>query len=141
MTKSKSNRTSFKPGQSGNPAGKKPGSGALQKLRAELQVVMPEIVTQLIDMALGGDLQAMRLLLDRGYPPTKATEQPVEIDMPDDGSLTIQGRAVLSAVARGDLAPGQGAQLLAAIGSLARVIEIDELTQRIDKLEAANVSK
>ena len=48
---------------------------------------------------------------------------------------------MLSAVSLGDLAPGQGAQLLAAIGSLARVIEIDDLSQRIDKLEAANVSK
>ena len=48
---------------------------------------------------------------------------------------------MLSAVALGDLAPGQGAQLLAAIGSLARVTEIDELTSRLEKLEAANVSK
>ena len=42
---------------------------------------------------------------------------------------------MLSAVSMGDLAPGQGAQLLAAIGALARVVEIDELTERIEKLE------
>lgn len=132
---SKANKTSFKPGQSGNPSGRKPGSGALQKLRAELQDFMPEIITKLIDMARGGDIQAMRLLLDRGYAPIKATEQPVELDFPKDGTLTAQGRAVLSAVATGELAPGQGSQLLAAIGSLARVAEIDELTARIKTLE------
>jgi hypothetical protein len=68
----------------------------------------------------------------------KAIEQAQELDLPEGGTLTAQGRAVLSAVALGDLAPGQGAQLLAAIGSLARVTEIDELSQRIDKLEAAH---
>jgi len=42
---------------------------------------------------------------------------------------------VLRAVSNGLLAPGQGAALLGAIGALARVAEIDELTQRIAKLE------
>ncbi len=51
------------------------------------------------------------------------------------GSLTEQGRAVLRAVAAAELAPGQGAQLLSAIGVLARVIEIDELQVRIAALE------
>lgn len=54
---------------------------------------------------------------------------------------TAQGRAVLSAVAAGELAPGQGAALLGAIGTLARVTEIDDLTARIEKLEAVNVNK
>jgi len=52
-----------------------------------------------------------------------------------DGSLTDQGRAVLTAVAAGALAPGQGSQLITAIGALARVAEIDELTARITSLE------
>ena len=52
------------------------------------------------------------------------------------GSRCIdQGRAVLSALSAGALAPGQGSQLIAAIGALARVAEIDELTARIIKLE------
>ena len=55
--------------------------------------------------------------------------------------LTAQGRAVLSAVAVGDLAPGQGAQLLAAIGSLARVTEIDEFETRLTKLEEKQNAK
>ena len=50
--------------------------------------------------------------------------------------LTAQGRAVMSAVAAGTLAPGQGAQLLSAIGTLAKVTEIDELEARLTTLEA-----
>lgn len=128
----------WKPGQSGNPKGKPPGSGELQRLRASIAADVPEILAGLVAAAKGGDAQAAKLILERIFPAVKPVEQTQELDLPEGGTLTAQGRAVLSAVALGDLAPGQGAQLLAAIGSLARVTEIDELTQRIDKLEAAN---
>ena len=131
----------WKPGQSGNPKGKPPGSGELQRLRASIAADVPEILAGLVAAAKGGDAQAAKLILERIFPAVKPVEQTQELDLPEGGTLTAQGRAVLSAVALGDLAPGQGAQLLAAIGSLARVIEIDDLSQRIDKLEAANVSK
>ena len=45
---------------------------------------------------------------------------------------------MLSAVAGGDLVPSQGAALLGAIGTLARVTEIDELVARITALEAVS---
>lgn len=131
----------WKPGQSGNPNGKKPGSGELQRLRASIAADVPDILAGLVAAAKGGDAQAAKLILERIFPAVKPVEQTQELDLPEGGTLTAQGRAVLSAVALGDLAPGQGAQLLAAIGSLARVTEIDELTQRITALEAANVSK
>lgn len=67
-------------------------------------------------------------------PPIKPVEQTAPLALPD-GTLTDQGRAVLNSVAAGDLAPGQGAQLLTAIATLARVIEIDELERRITTLE------
>jgi hypothetical protein len=131
MTKS----NGWKPGQSGNPKGKTPGSGELQRLRASIAEHVPSILEQLVTAAQGGDVQAARLILERVLPPVKATEQAIELDLPEGGTLTTTGRAVLSAVASGDLAPSQGAALLGAIGSLARVIEIDELDARLTKLE------
>lgn len=131
----------WQPGQTGNPNGRPPGQSAITRMRATLAGDVPEILAGLVLAAKAGDVQAARLILERVLPPVRPTEQAVELALPDGGTLTAQGRAVLSAVALGDLAPGQGAQLLAAIGSLARVIEIDDLSQRIDKLEAANVSK
>jgi hypothetical protein len=94
-----------------------------------------------VTAAKAGDVQAARLILERVLPPVKATEQAVELQLPADGTLTSQGRAVLSAVALGQLAPGQGAQLLAAIGSLARVTEIDEFETRLTKLEEKQNAK
>ncbi len=106
----------------------------MAKLRASIAGYVPEIIGQLVEAAKGGDVQAARLLLERVLPTMKPTELAVPLALPD-GSLTEQGRAVLAAVSVGHLAPGQGAQLLAAIGALARVAEIDELTERIERLE------
>lgn len=131
----------WKPGESGNPKGKKPGSGELQKLRATIAADVPEILAGLVLAAKGGDVQAARLILERVLPPVKAIEQAVELQLPDGGTLTAQGRAVLSAVAAGELAPSQGAALLGAIGSLARVTEIDEMEARLTLLEKNHATK
>lgn len=126
--------TKWKPGQSGNPKGKPKGCGAVQKLREAIGLHVPAVLERLRQQALDGDVQAARLLLERFIPPMKPVEQPSPLTLPD-GSLTDQGCAVLEAVGAGELAPGQGAQLITAIGALARVAEIDELEQRIKNLE------
>ena len=130
----------WKPGESGNPAGKPSGSGELQKLRAAIGEHVPEIINQLVTAARGGDIQAARLILERVLPPVKAIEQAQAINLPN-GTLTEQGRAVLAAVAAGELAPGQGAQLLTAIGTLGKVAELDELAARITALEDKHHAK
>ena len=124
----------WKAGQSGNPKGRPPGVSAITKMRESLAGDVPEILTGLVAAAKGGDVQAARLILERVLPPLKAAEQAQALSLPD-GTLTEQGRAVLASVAAGELAPGQGSQLITAIGSLARIAEIDELSKRITKLE------
>ena len=125
----------WKPGVSGNPKGKTPGSGELQKLRATLAADVPGILAGLVTAAKGGDIQAARLILERILPPVKAIEQAVELQLPNDGTLTAKASAVLSAAAAGELAPGQAAQLIAALGTLAKISEVDELAARITALE------
>lgn len=135
MTKSKPTPPGrWKPGQSGNPKGRTPGTGDVAKVRAAIAECMPELLDKLKAQALEGDVSAARLLLERTIAPLKAVEPTQSLTLPD-GTLTAQGRAVLASVAAGELAPGQGAQLLAAIGSLARVAEIDELAARVAALE------
>ena len=124
----------WKAGQSGNPAGRKPGTGDVAKLRAVIAKRIPELLAAMMAKALEGDVGAARLLLERSIAPLKAIEQPEALNLPD-GSLTEQGRAVLRAVAAGELASTRGAALLGAIGTLARVTEIDELAARITALE------
>jgi hypothetical protein len=137
----KAPKTAWRKGQSGNPAGKAAGTGKVQALRASIEQHIPSIISGLVAKAtLEGDVGAARLLLERVLPPVKATEQATPLQLPS-GSLTDQGRAVLTAVAAGELSPTQGAQLVTAIGSLARLVELDELTNRITALEAAHHEK
>ncbi len=125
----------WKAGESGNPKGRPCGSSEVGKLRAAIGGHVPEIIERLVNAARGGDIQAAKLILERVLPPVRAVEQAIPIDLPKDGTLTDQGRAVLLAVGAGELAPGQGAQLLAAIGTLGKIAEFDELNRRITLLE------
>jgi len=137
----KSPPNKWKAGQSGNPKGRPPGVSAITKMRDSLSGDVPEILAGLVLAAKSGDVQAARLVLERVLPTVKAIEQAVSLQLPDGGTLTEQGRAVLAAVAGGQLAPSQGAALLGAIGTLARVTEIDELSARITKLEQSKNAK
>lgn len=129
--------TTWKPGQSGNPRGRPPGGGEVGALRAKIAEHLPDVLAAVIAKAREGDMQAARLLIERTLPPIRAAESAVALDLPP-GTLTDQGRAILSAVAAGTLPPGQGAQLVAALASLARVAELDELERRLGALEAAH---
>ena len=128
----------WQPGQSGNPKGKPPGSGELQRLRATIAAEVPEILAKLVQAAKAGDIQAARLVLERVLPPIKATEQSAPITLPIDGTLTAKATAVLAATAAGQLAPGQAAQFMAALSAMAKIAEVDELETRITKLENQN---
>lgn len=140
MTTSKSNRTTWQPGQSGNPTGRPRGSGEVAELRAAIREHVPDILDALVERAQAGDVQAARLLLERTLPAIRPTEHAKPLALPD-GTLTTQGRAVLAAVGAGELGPQQGAQLLSAIGTLARIVEVQELEKRLDALERAQEHK
>ena len=131
----------WKAGESGNPAGRKPGTGEVAAIRAAIAERVPELLAAMMTKALEGDIGAARLLLERAIAPLKAIEQAVALRWPDDGTLTAKATAVLSAAAAGDLAPGQAAQLIAALGTLAKISEVDELAARITALEATHVHK
>lgn len=131
----KKKRGRWKAGESGNPKGRKPGTGEVAKLRDSIAAHLPAIITQLVSKAKEGDSQAARLLLERVLPPMKPIEQPTMLILPDDGTLTAKAAAVLTAAAAGVLAPGQAAQLITALGTMAKITEVDELAARITALE------
>jgi len=132
----KKKRGRWKAGESGNPKGRTPGTGEVAKLRESIAAHLPEIIAQLVTRARDGDAQAARLLLERVLPALRPVELPVELALPAGEGMTAQGVAIVQAVAAGILAPGQGAQLLTGLGTLARIVEIDELEKRITQLEA-----
>lgn len=137
-TKRKAPGNAWKPGQSGNPAGRAPGSiNAATRLRHMIDA--EAILNQLQTAALAGDVQAARTLLERALPVYRTAAAPVELpELATANELTDKARAVLGAVADGRMPPDVGASLVSAIGSVSKITEIDELTRRVAELEKAS---
>jgi hypothetical protein len=123
----------FQKGQSGNPAGKPKGAKDKRtELRALLQPHAEALIQKAVDLALAGDTTALRICVDRLIPPIRSDV----VTLPGlEGSLAEQGKAVLEALARGEITPDAAATILQAIVSQARVVEADELERRVAAIE------
>jgi hypothetical protein len=137
MTTAKRNATTWRAGTSGNPRGRPRGTGAAAQLRAALADKLPAILERLTVQALAGDVQSARLILERCIPALRPTEAPHPVALPATGKPEEQGRAILSALAAGELGPQTAATLLGAVATLGRLIELAEIEARISALEAA----
>ena len=123
----------FKPGQTGNPNGRPKDKTPATKLRKAIADAMPEILTQLVEQAKAGDVAAAKVLLDRVCPPLKP--QAMHISLPVNSSLTEQGGEIIRATLVGQIPPDIGSQLITALAAQSKIIEVDELTKRIEALE------
>lgn len=126
--------TRFKPGVSGNPNGRPRNTGPLGEIRKAIGDEIPAIVAKLVEQAKAGDVQSARVLIERAIPAIKPVEHTESIDLAGN-TLTEQGRSAIAALASGQLAPTQAAQLMTALAGLAKLIETDELERRIAALE------
>jgi hypothetical protein len=133
--------TRFKPGQSGNPAGKRPGTrnkdtlAALALLDGESEA----LTRKAIEEAMGGNITALKLCIDRIIPP--ARERPVDINFPEitDGSDMAKLTAtLLSAVGNGSIDAGQAASLAKIVEIHRNTLEMTEIDKRLQKLEESN---
>lgn len=108
----------FKKGQSGNPAGKKPGTvnRQLAALRAAADKVLPLVVKK----AITGDFDAQKLILDRALPRLKPMTPAEPFTLPGEG-LQAQIQAILQQMADGELSPTAAAEVAAVIAAAARV--------------------
>ena len=89
-----------------------------------------------MELAKEGDTTAIKLILDRVCPALKPQAVPISLSVCD--SLAGQGQEVIRATMQGQIPPDIGSQLITALANQAKIIEIDELTKRIELLEQAN---
>jgi hypothetical protein len=128
----------FKPGQSGNPRGKPPGTRnpALVALERIGQGNAEGILQAVIIAARGGDMQAARIILDRVWPARRGA--PVSIDLPaiktpDDVLAAMNG--IAEAVGSGMLTPEEGETLMKLVEATRHAIDSVDLARRIEALE------
>ena len=130
----------FQKGQSGNPDGRPKGSrnATTIALEALLDGQATALTQKAIDVALTGDIPALRLCLDRILPPRK--DSPVAFDLPEmkkvDDAVSAMG-ALVKAVGDGELTPTEAGELTKMVQAFAKIIETAELEERVRKLEEA----
>lgn len=122
----------FKPGQSGNPAGKKPGTKS-KKLQL-LESHSKKLLQKLIDLALAGDATALRLCIDRLLPRLRPERSPIRVNT-NANDLVTQAEAIVQAALQGALPPDVARELTAALADVARLKEFTEIEGRIAALE------
>ncbi len=130
----------FQKGQSGNPAGRPRGSRNRSKLlfQDRLDAGMEEIADKVVELAKSGDIAAIRLCVDRLLPVRKG--QPIEFELPpfETAADTVRAAAMIAAaVASGELAPSEAADLARVLDIYLRSLETADFEQRLTRLERA----
>ena len=130
----------FKPGQSGNPMGRPKGARNATTLAVEalLDGEANALTRKAITLAKAGDMQALKLCMDRIVPPRR--DRPVtfalpKIEGPEQAATAMA--AILEAAAQGDLTPIEAGELAGLLDVYVRTVETNELAKRIEQLEKA----
>jgi hypothetical protein len=130
----------FQKGQSGNPSGKPVGARHRTTVAAEtlLDGEAEKLTRKAVDMALGGDVTAMRMCLDRILPPRR--DRTIAFALPsikNAADLMAGAAALVTAVANGELSPAEAADLSRLLANVATSLEASEFEERLKKLEDA----
>jgi Family of unknown function (DUF5681) len=128
----------FKPGKSGNPKGRPKGARNATTLALEslLDGQATALTQKAIDLALTGDLTALRICLDRILPPRK--DRPVTFDFPMITTIAEAATTmswILTAVAAGDITPAEASEISKLVDTYVKAVEAVELAERISHLE------
>jgi hypothetical protein len=128
----------FHKGESGNPAGRQRGSRNRTTILMQglLEADGEALARKAIDLAKGGDLAALRMCMDRLVPRRK--HEPIAVDLPrlDTAADTVTAAStIVAAVAAGELAPSEAADIAKAVDIYVRALATQEFEARLAKLE------
>jgi hypothetical protein len=138
MTRNSGRNTdgTFAPGNPGKPRGAR--HRATEAVLALLDGQAEALTRKAVELALGGDVTALRLCLERIAPPRR--DAPVTFELPAMASARDAAQAagaVLGAVSEGELTPTEGASIMALVETWRRTFETAEIEARLAALEGA----
>jgi hypothetical protein len=114
----------FAPGQSGNPAGRRPGSRnkSTFAIDAALEARAEDVAKRLVDLAAEGNGAAMRLCFGRVMPRRKG--RLVDFALPpveSHADAVRAAEAVMAAIGDGELTPQEAEELIRVIEAFERL--------------------
>jgi len=130
----KSTDGKFAAGNPGKPKGARHRAtiAALELLDGEAEA----LTRKAVELALAGDVQALRMCLERLVPPRK--DAPVSFSLPEmknaSDALTAINH-IVQAVANGELTPGEATSMAGLVDTFRRAAETEDLERRIAELE------
>lgn len=131
----------FKKGETGNPKGRPPAMAtSAEMIRVKLGEHYESVLQAVINAAVNGDIQAAKLVMDRICPPLKPRDGVSVFALPTNGELYEQGSAVLEALSVGKLTPLESSTILTALAGQGRLVELYDLTKRVEALEGAGAA-
>jgi Family of unknown function (DUF5681) len=130
--------TRFKPGRSGNPKGRPPGTRNVATLAMEalLDGEAEALMRRAIELAKSGDVPALRICLDRILPPRK--DRPVWFKLPkieSDKDVVHAISTVLASVAAGEITPADASEVTKLLDAYVKAFEAVALAERVERLE------
>jgi hypothetical protein len=131
-------------GISGNPAGRPHGSRNKTTLALEalLEGAAEKLVQKATQMALEGDVMALRLCLERLLPVRR--DRLIQLDLPPAKSATEISTAlaaILDAVGEGQITPAEGETIARILSAQTDVLTTEELERRLEELERRSGDK
>lgn len=130
----------FLPNNPGRPRGaRNKASLAIQCL---LEGEAEALGRKAIELAISGDVAAMKLCLDRIVP--RRSDEPVEFELPPMESvndLLEAARCLLLAVSKAQLTPNEATAVMTLLESYGQVLERAQLEDRLAALEQAVMGK
>lgn len=130
----------FEKGVSGNPAGRQKGSRNVATRAAEalLDGESEALTRKVIEMALAGDIAALRLCFDRVLPPRR--QRPIQFDMPtletNDDAMEAIG-LISEGVAEGELSESEAKVLTDLVSSFTKLLSHTEKEGRASAYRSA----
>jgi hypothetical protein len=114
-TEKKQGKNQFPKGHSGNPNGRPKGTRNKSTMLAQLLLErdVEETCNRVIEEAKAGNMQAVKMILDRILPPKK--DSPITIDIPQIKTTSdiLQAiNCISTAVGQGDISPSEDETLL-----------------------------
>lgn len=102
-------------------------------MNQEIQESLPSILKTVVKAAQSGDMAACKLIMDRVCPTIKQVALP--INLPVNGGLVEQGGEVIRATLAGEIPPDIGSQLITALTNQGKLIDQEELADRVKRIE------